>query len=378
MFGQRIGGRAGSAADRLGDARRTRRPRVPEGRGRLRGRRHRAVSSIGCGRGTADRDARDRYGSKGVDDGGGRAPVGFGDDGDDGGPRLRSARDVHPCVDRDVGAEVHDADSAPPERDSEGERAELVARPRRQPDEDLRPAVPGGRLVGRRETSGDGPARCVLGGHAQSTSGPRFPERGSGRQQHVVDDRFERARREDLVERGLGLGGRRRFGCRDERVRSSVGDGPGCRRSLRAGAGRWLARDLGDRDFSGPDGASGLGCRPAALEEAAHREQDRRSPGRRRAGSRSASGSARRRRSDAPRRGSAGAPSPVRVETCLIVYMVCITIAALSVAARPACYRRTTPAVKPVMKRRWRTRNSSRGGTIAMAMPANVSPWSVA
>ena len=38
----------------------------------------------------------------------------------------------------------------------------------------------------------------------------------------------------------------------------------------------------------------------------------------------------------------------------------------------------TTPAVRPWMKLRWRNANSSNGGTITIAMPAKVSPWSVA
>jgi len=40
--------------------------------------------------------------------------------------------------------------------------------------------------------------------------------------------------------------------------------------------------------------------------------------------------------------------------------------------------RRTTPAVSPWMKPRWSTRKRSNGGRIAIAIPAKVSPWSVA
>ena len=40
--------------------------------------------------------------------------------------------------------------------------------------------------------------------------------------------------------------------------------------------------------------------------------------------------------------------------------------------------RRTAPAARPWMKLRWSTRKRSSGGRMAMAMPAKVSPWSVA
>ena len=49
-----------------------------------------------------------------------------------------------------------------------------------------------------------------------------------------------------------------------------------------------------------------------------------------------------------------------------------------SADGRDAYRRPCVPALNPPMKLRRRSRNRTRGGTIAIAMPANVSPWSVA
>jgi hypothetical protein len=50
----------------------------------------------------------------------------------------------------------------------------------------------------------------------------------------------------------------------------------------------------------------------------------------------------------------------------------------LSDGEQPLRQRRTAPAVKPLMKLRWRTKKRSKGGRITIAIPAKVSPWSVA
>ncbi len=43
-------------------------------------------------------------------------------------------------------------------------------------------------------------------------------------------------------------------------------------------------------------------------------------------------------------------------------------------ASKAPDQRRTTPAVRPWMNRRWSTTNRSKGGRITIAIPANVSP----
>ena len=78
---------------------------------------------------------------------------------------------------------------------------------------------------------------------------------------------------------------------------------------------------------SGPAASTSLGglARPPAfdVDQAAHREQARDRRRRRRADTRRRSGSAGRRRSDAPRPGWSGSSGRFGAAACLIVYMVC-------------------------------------------------------
>jgi len=71
------------------------------------------------------------------------------------------------------------------------------------------------------------------------------------------------------------------------------------------------------------------------------------------------------------------ASAPVEAGSLEIVVTVSVTYRARW-AAGPDDQRRTAAAARPWMKLRCRTTNRSSGGTMAIAMPAKVSPWSVA
>ena len=72
-------------------------------------------------------------------------------------PRPRPGHRVHPPVDRHVRSQVQDADAAPAQRRREGQRAELMARPGREPDDHRHPArrrlPPGTTAASRRSTA---------------------------------------------------------------------------------------------------------------------------------------------------------------------------------------------------------------------------------
>ena len=114
--------------------------------------------------------------------------------------------DVDPAGDRHVGTQVEHADALPTHGDSEGERAQLVSRARRQAHDHERVVDRGGGLIEGREPAVDGGAGGVLRGDIDTTITPGLAERDQRGHEQVVDDGLERTTSEDLVERGPGGG----------------------------------------------------------------------------------------------------------------------------------------------------------------------------
>src|SRR5207342_2777336 len=106
---------------------------------------------------------------------------------------------VEPAGDRNVLAEVENADAAPTECGRECQCSELVAGTGRQADHHGHSTWCAARLEDRGEAATDGSARRMLGGDTDPTARPGIAEGRCGREEQVVDDGLVRARGQDLI-----------------------------------------------------------------------------------------------------------------------------------------------------------------------------------